>query len=559
MGFRWPLLLVSIILFLSATALSPLNIEQGGGGNRDFGRLILHGVERIQARDGSVDLRLSRLQRQGDPDTMLYLDFEQGPAPLLRDQASNYRVEQSSYIDTADSRAGRLAALFNRRENRIAIRSPEELWPGAGVVNDFSMEMWLKPVYFGRSDIVLRKATLLDGQRRGLEISFLEGRLQIDLIRLFEGPGGARYSARLNSDHSLPLRQWSHIALAYRAASGELVLYLNGREEDRFVAAGAQGVMPMSFHPEDRSSIVLGDSYAGLIDEFRLVDRFLAEGEIQASIFPAAEIDEGDGTYAQQSGEVISDVLSSADHIPAASALLSFRSREPTGGAIAYFVRTSMERFAADTPERQLPWRRLSRSQAELQNFRYLQWKAKLRANPSGSESPVLESVALDYSPRRAPLPPLQVQLLPELSGPLRVCLQWEASASEAVQRGGYRIYYGYRSGDYSGHIDRQPADGGPAAIRSPQALLSLTASERDEQIRRPALIRTRLANKMRLIIDNDLIAYNTPRNPAFPRPPFLAADRSYYFAISAVDDRGVESQLSNEVVVVLRAPGDIL
>ncbi len=100
--------------------------------------------------------------------------------------------------------------------------------------------------------------------------------------------------------------------------------------------------------------------------------------------------------------------------------------------------------------------------------------------------------------------------------------------------------------------------DDGRSPIRSPRALDRLTAAELDEQSRRPQLVRDRLTNRMRLVIDNRLITANSPRNLARPQPPQLIADQAYYFVVAAYDAEGEESDLSNETVVFLRAAGDL-
>lgn len=552
-----------IPLYLCALPAAADRLEIGSRNAPAFGRLTLAGVERVSARDSTEDLRLARLSRRADARNLLFLDFEQGPPQLLRDEASNYRIVESSYIESREARSGRSAALFNRRENRIVIRSPEELWPGVGAVDDFTIEAWIKPIYFARRNVLFRKVGMLDGVRRGLEIYFESGVLKATFYNAFQDADEQLHTLTLSARRPAALGQWVHIAVSYEAARGRLLLYRNGQEDAALSAANRKGVFSLHFHPLDRSHIFLGESYSGLIDEFRLTPEALgASGRnpILASNYAALETDYVSLNSQQRTGVAISEVFEARGSQRTRRGVVRYEAIEPPGSALNFFVRHSQTPFDAATPDSALAWKRLSSSDATLPSFKFIQWKAEFKADPTGAQSPTLASVRIDYTPHTAPAAPTDLRVATALSGADRICLEWAKNPERDVHEGGgYYIYYGVRPGEYLGRISVGLENGRPAPIRGGEfATLPLSADERFELRNQPDALQRRLRNRVRFILTNEIIGANTPRNREQPRLPYLTQDRAYYFAISAYDSEGVESELSNEAHYYLRPAGDL-
>lgn len=518
------------------------------------------GTEIFQARDASQDIRLDTISHHGNASNLLYLDFDQPAPQLLRDAAGRYRIKESSYIPSPDVRHGSGAALFNRLENRVVVASPEELWPGTGDSDDFTIEMWIRPIYFYRRNVIFRKMSMLGGERRGLEITIEDGRLVVDAHKLFEDAGGRLHTVRLSSRSGIRTGQWWHVSLTFEAARGLLRLFIDGREERVRTAKDPGGVWRLRFHPLDRSPFIIGESYAGTLDEFRIASRVLSpeDGDLETSLYPRRHVDFETMRARQKMGQVISSVL-----LPGGGQVRSGRVRflgeEPPGTILNFYVRSSNKPFAADAPAvNQLAWQRVDSRGDIKHSFAYFQWKAELLADPDGKLSPILREVLLDFSPLEAPPPPADLRLLKDLSNDRQLVLEWDLSPDTRVNEGGYYIYYGLRPGEYLGRLKRRRApDGSAERIRALDDLgrFPVTEEELGLESGREDRLKRQLRNKVRLIVDNDLIQLNTEHGPGARRLPFLRENRTYYFAVSAYDEDGVESRLSNEIIATIKPP----
>lgn len=580
------LLLALLCAVTATTALSAEQLRAGHSGQTGFATIDpergLRGTEFFAAQDDSQDIRLRTVSYHDAPDNLLYFDFDQAVPELLRDRAGRYRIGEANYIYNQDARHGQGAALFNRLENRVVIRSPEELWPGQGPSGDFTVEMWLKPLYFYRENVVFRKLNMLEGRRRGLRIFLAQNHLFVDCENLFEDASGLLHSLRLGSSAPLRTGEWVHVAVSYEAARGRVRLFLNGREENVGQARDTAGVWQMVFHPLDRSPIVLAETYAGALDEFRITSNARRPGDAaNTSSFAPLRVDYETLRSSQAQGTVRSAVLrprasnrSGASRVGrrARSGRISYRALEPPGTLLNFYVRTSEQPFAADASDRQLPWRRVSAAgvSLDLGKFAYLQWRAELQADPDGLRTPVLRDLTLDYDQIQPPPAPAGLAHIadaivggsspntqrfanPDARRPAALVLGWDRSPDSGVQAkgGGYYVYIGLRPGEYLGRLTLG-ADGQPIRAGIQAVALQTPAEQRLGQTR-PAELRRLMRNRLRIQIDNALIELNARQRPRGPGLPFLFANRIYYFAVSAYDADGAESALSNEVAVRIR------
>ncbi len=585
-------LLATLAILAALVPGTPLSAEQlraGHSGQTGFATIDpehgLRGTEFFAAQDDSEDIRLRTVSYHNAADNLLYFDFDQAVPELLRDRAGRYRIGEANYIYNQDARHGQGAALFNRLENRVVIRSPEELWPGQGPSDDFTIEMWLKPLYFYRENVVFRKLNMLEGRRRGLRIFLAEDRLFVDCENLFEDASGLLHSQRLGARAPLRTGEWVHVAVSYEAARGRVRLFLNGQEENAGQARDTAGVWQMVFHPLDRSPIVLAETYAGALDEFRITSSARRPGDAaNTSSFAPLHVNYETLRSSQTQGTVRSAVLrprgaraNSRIGRRARSGRITYRALEPPGTLLNFYVRTSEQPFAADASSRRLPWRRVSAAGVplDLGKFAYLQWRAELQADPEGLRTPVLRDLTLDYDQVQPPPAPAGLVHIADAiagsdaampgaqsfanpnarrSADMGLVLGWDRSPDPGVQAagGGYYVYIGLRPGEYQGRLT-QGADGQPIRAGGQAAAALQTRAEQRLGQSRPAELRRMMRNRLRIQIDNALIELNARQRPRGPGLPFLFANRIYYFAVSAYDADGAESALSNEVSVRLR------
>ncbi|MCB1324891.1 MAG: hypothetical protein H7A21_18035 [Spirochaetales bacterium] len=542
---------VVLVSFLGSAGLGAESVEFGTPARPDFTGVRLQGTELFRGTDATRDIRLQPRSAHM-ANNLLYLDFDQELPHLLRDAAGRYQVLQANYIVSPEGRARR-AALFSRLENRVEIASPEELWPGLLPLNDFTIEMSIRPIFFYRRNVIFQKTTLLDGEKRGLEI-YIEGEhVIVSCWQLFEGSDGVRHTVQLRSHTSLKPNEWVQIRLSFEAARGRLALFLDGQESHVVRAGDSGGVWQAHFHPLDRSPMILAESYAGLLDEFRILGR--ASGEGGNTQYAAAQIDNDRLAGHQQSGVVLSEVMPGPDRFGAVHAHLAYEGEEPDASMLNVWVRTSNAPFSTDTRESELAWRRVPVAGMDLGDFRYLQWKAELKSDPGGNYSPILKSLRLTYESMRAPTTPRELRVVEGLTDPDQVGLEWVRSPEREIdEHGGYFVYIGLRSGEYAGRIQYVVRDGRAVPIRfEGLERLPLSTAEAMEQRLRPEVIRRLLDNRVRLVVTNELIQQNIALDPRRRLLPFLRAGEVLYFAVSAYNGRGGESELSEEVFARLR------
>lgn len=554
---------VLAILLASLTAGLPAAelLEDGTRREPEFQGVLLRGAETFRGRDTTRDIRLRAASYLGDADNILYLDFDAELPALLKDSSGHYRIREASYIPTRDARIGRGAALFNRADNRILIHSPEELWPGPRELSDFTIEMWLKPGHYYNKNLLFEKSSLetglREGRRKSLEIYIQRERVHVRLENLFADETGADHTLELVSRAKIPLQRWTHLTFSYRVSRNRLAMYLNGREERVVLARPG---WKARFGRIDRTPIVIGGNYSGLLDELRIAGRALSPEDGQNNFTSYAPIQGATGREYQPGGEVISDVKRLKSGHIARHARLRYLSDLPPGTILKFWVRFSRQRFQRDTPERQLPWYRIDRETDKLPPFSYVQWKAELKADPLGRYSPVLKEVALEYTPFGTPGTPKNLRIVPGLTGNRRVCLEWSANPEESSERIQYAVYYGLRPGEYTGRIDLRVQDGRLVPLRLEDlGRLPLSAEERERYGNFPELKSRNLANRIRLMIDNELIVGNIKRSGRDDMP-LLKNDRAYYFAVTAYTRHlqvKQESEHSQEVSTVIKPKPD--
>ena len=541
------------------------------------------GVEVFEGGDTTQDIRLKFLSFAGDPDNILYLDFDDQIPGFLKDVSGNYKINEASYIYSSDAHSGPGAGLFNRPENRIVIRSSEELWPGVKPLGDFTISFWLKPAHFSWKNVIFQKQALTDsfkhGLNKGIQIFIQNRRLQFQALNLFSDTQDRRHSIRMVSRTRLQTGNWYHFSLSYRAADGKLIMFINGKEEVVRYAESNSGVWRAGFSRLDRSPLLVAKSYYGLLDEFR-ISRKAEDKPSAASLYRPLKFDPVRLRGNQPTGTAISPVISLGSNQLSRRARLRFRVQEPGGSAITFFVRYSNKKFRPHTSNALLPWRRTKADNLRgklLPEFQHFQWKAVFRADPLGKHTPVLKDVRVTYSTYSLPVQPRKPVSILELTHNKQICLEWRLNPELDVRdkkRGGYYIYYGVKPGEYLGKIKYRFSGMDPEVINELSLeRLALTREEKRLRNSRRDLLERRLRNKTRLLLSNDLIEKNIVNQARLNtdsrskdhqlRMPLLRNDRTYYFAISAYyrtrSGKLLESSLSKETSVVLRQTPDRL
>ncbi len=533
-----PLFLLIFALLLQAGSLDA-QIWEWGAQAKDFAKLELYGTEVFQAKDFSQDLRLRQNSFLRSPDNLLYINFDAPEPRLLQEHSLRSSIAKAHYLASMKSRKGKRAALFNSADHALELYTENFLNPKTRKSRSFTIELWFKPLLLSASSTLLENVTWLADKKKGIVIHIQKDYLVIDFLRLFKDQEKALHSVRLQSLKKAQRGKWQHLACSYEEHTGSLILYWNGKEEDKKWAASKEEIWSLDTRSLEASVFRIAKRFTGYIDELRISQKALsAEQELRTSLYPILHWDMNSLHSRQEVGEARSEVLSLPAERGAHSGQISFTAKEPRGTAVYVYARHSQDHFTAD--DSKIPWEVIpSQAEDSLQfpAFRYFQWKAALRADPEGQQSPVLEKVRLVYTPFRALLPPRALRSI--LSQGLQVCLEWEHElglqrSTRDQGKAGYRIYYGLQPGVYIGALS-----------------LELSQENRSEYFSKTAeeeACSGIFKNRIRVLLDNALIRRNLEANPAaFLR--FLEHGRSYYFAVSQYHNAD-ESKLSNEIWV---------
>ncbi len=548
-----PLFLLSLSFLFSPVTLHGEVQEEGSRNQPGFSQLSLRQTETFVGEDTTQDIRLSPLTPGISRHTRLLLKFDGKIPALLRDETGNYQVEEARYVFTTKTRGGGGAALFNREKSRVVVRSPEELWPGVHYLEDFTIEFWINLSYFPQKSVIFQKMGFLDGKKRGMEIYVENRRMHVTAHNLFEDRTGELHSLHLVSRNSIREEEWIHTAFSYRAATGKMILYVNGKEERVLKAGNRNEVWRARFHPLDRSPLVIAPSLGGMLDDFLITDYFIDYNDLDRlhdHKYAPLKIDFHHFQKEQARGEVLSPVYHVGDEGAVQRGFLSYKSDEPRGSAIEFWVRYSPTPFHTETDPRKLAWKEVTGGSMHLPPFSYYQWKAELRSDPGGEVSPVLKEVVLSFAPEHPPHPPVQLEVVDELSSSRSVCLQWKKSPEPSVEReGGYVVYYGLKPGEYLGKLIYR-TKGEP--IRHTNQV-PLTSLENRDRTLKATEFQKRMARRVRLVVDNRLIEENIVASSRRSFMPFLEPGFTYYFAVAAYSPEQGESERSSEVLVVLK------
>jgi len=543
-------LLVAALLFLGSLSASR-QLETGSALNPGFQRLTHHGTEVFRSQDNTEDIRLSRQVGRHHSLDLLDLDFETEHPATLRDEAGRFQIRQSSYIRSSDARMGQAAALFSRKEHRIVIDSPAQVWPFSGPLQSFTVQLWIKPLhFFGRSSLFKRELPDLafrSGHDRRFELYIKNETLTADFHNVFRSDERP-HRISLTSRSKIPSHRWTHVAVSFDEERDLISLFIDGEEQQvEKLPVGTRAFIS----ERDRAPIVIAENYAGLMDELHLSR---AAQQPLSSSYGQLRVEYDRPIQAE------GVTRSAVEKLPevAERARIAYSSDVPEGTVLQVFFRASLRPFDPDTRENLLPWKIFYDRASPLQPFQYYQWKAVFKADAAGKETPVLKALTLSYNPARPPDPVQDLRHVPGFSRAESVCLEWSL-LPEAEGSVRYEIYYGYRPDEMLGLIAHMRRDGRPALIvRIPAR--ELPQSEADKRERERILDPERfLYNKMRLIIDNDLIALNMAMNRKRTMP-LLENGRVVYFKVVAVKSDPVEqrSTPSRPVSVELRARSDL-
>lgn len=395
-------------------------------------------VQIVQGYKGFPDITLKDGEYQQDEHTDILLHFNRLPLlppshnyEVLRTDGELIRSEKVLGSGAMEQHALNTGLEWQPREGTIL---------GAGSnLGDFSIEFWLFPTimsdgeeFFSWKGMEITGDTILPQTITG---RIFRQKIKWEFTNFFQNTEReASYFSILGMSSLLP-RQWHHHLIRYNSQTGLLEYLVDGVPESITYTSPTEMEEPEIYAPRtgtaQQPKIILGGSFTGLIEEFRISNQRVEEPNLSK--------------FSTLPGTAITKVIDFGQSGSQFNLLSSKESRNG-GSAIAYYFRQSDTIFSHN--ENRLAWQRISPGEQinEENRGRYLQLKFILMPDGSGAHSPQLSSVELKYEIALPPLPPTGLTAYP---GDGQVTLKWNRIGNASTS--GYKLYFGTKPGDYFG------------------------------------------------------------------------------------------------------------
>jgi hypothetical protein len=423
----------------------------------------------------------------GETGIDLYLGFDEGRPDLFADKAGHYLVTANSPVSAVSQRRARAGmgaihfagsvsgnlpvAVMNVEPLIITPFLSQALLTPDRRFGDFTLEFWLNGENMENGEQILfwSSTRLTAGGShvvQRIQASVSRNRLEWTFQNFFaDSRDQNRLSLSFSGMSPLIPRTWTHHLIRFDSNSGFLEYLLDGQTESIVYAtsSGREGGEIFTPITGQRSRLILGNRFAGMMDEFRLYGSFAGDPPLQkyprgGGRLETRFLDLGDGNneilkieasggrISYPEGKTTNGRVRVITASTAGNSALSF----PDDSAICLFLRTSETPFPRNSGPAnsgETAWIPFEPG-AELKNIRgrYIQLAAELYPSGDGETTPYLEELRITYIPDRPPRPP---SIVTALSRNRAVELSWNNSADRDTE--GYLVYYGTSRGDFFG------------------------------------------------------------------------------------------------------------
>jgi hypothetical protein len=450
-----------LLLAPSPPARSSLPAAPAGreapGSPRSLGSWSADGAVLKKGYKGGGDYVLAQAAYSPDTSADLLLHFD---APAPADAAGRWQVSAGPAFSVDKERAilGGAAGSFRGPSSALSLTpGPDSLFAANSRFRDFSIEFWLYPANAenGEQMLLWRSARNLPGGLLPQQVScaVAGGRLMWSLVNFFCPPGARAPEAaasriELRGRSPLVPRAWSQHLLRFDGDTGLVEYLVDGRPEAIAYATstGREGGEVREPTLGAASPLKLFPEYAGLADEVRISGRFVESPTLKP--------------FGRDAGLVVSPI---ADLGYGHSRLIAVDLEGKTPGAssieLSYRIAEDWTSWRAGAAS-WTPFRPGESLPSEARG-RYVQVRAELYPDGTGSLSPSLSSLTLRFEADPPPPPPAKLIATPKDGA---VLLRW--SQVPEADLGGYLVYYGEAPGEYMG----VGADQGPSPVDAGRA-----------------------------------------------------------------------------------------
>ncbi|MDR0730723.1 MAG: LamG domain-containing protein [Treponema sp.] len=347
---------------------------------------------------------------------------------------------------------------------RIAALDSGALFAAGAHIRDFSLEFWLYPLNFENGEQILAWTAARAGTPgsyffQRIHCSVVRNRLQWNFHDFFISPDGQEtLSITLDGEKPVIPKSWSHHLIRFDADTGLLEYLANGRIEALAYATrgGAEGGDVYTPVIGAGGEFILGGLYTGLMDEFRIHNRYAGQTGREFSLEEGLQkyspaggrvetrtLDLGQGTGSILRLETLGGKITAAGNRIRNNYAGQGDLRFIDDSAIQFFMRCGDNPYRWTDEDWQVikPWEDLP---PEFKG-RYVQVAAVFYPSADGETSPYLEELRVVYRPDEPPRPPARLNAVARDGA---VELSWRQSITGLD---GYLVYYGTAPGEYFG------------------------------------------------------------------------------------------------------------
>lgn len=382
----------------------------------------------------------------------LFLDFEgEVSSPEGKEEvfsSSNFKspksvsILSSSYIiDEKHSFFGKRSAYFSGKRNQIHVSVSGSPLFGTNP-ESFSITVPLLISEQGASSVVLDRTVFIKGKKYGFSLEIEENKPVFYANNLFQTSNGSTKSAEVRSNISIPRKEWHVISIYFDVNEMKFSLYQNGYETASF-EGNVSNIIGVSFPEHDSTNLVIGKSFFGNMDAVHIHKGEPMENKDYSRFARVTYSDET--KLASQNGSWIISPIYMTEHSFASLMQFEASFEKPKDSQVNVYFRGSNRKFSES--QTHVPWTRIedgNKIPANLEKFRFHQWKVWLRSDPEGTASPSFH--AFQYKLKEIIPPNIPTGFRISEFSPLdkKICFAWNSNHEREVQNGGgYMIHYG--------------------------------------------------------------------------------------------------------------------
>lgn len=390
---------------------------------------------------------------------------------------------------------GSYSALFYESRNFLRFRFENHFDQG------MVLEFWLKPFTVDNGTVLSTEYLSSNEKRQSFQVYFKSGKLYFHFENLFMSNQAKKSlkSIILSSKKLIPLKEWHHHRLTYNPATGAISYYLDNKliTQEWGTSTGNPSSPVLYLTTPLKWDYVIGKGFRGLMDNFFLSANL--KQKFNTSIFDKRQ------AFIHSRVIKLPSLISIYD--------LGILSELAKDTHVRLSYRSSNTPFSDGTPGTLLEWKDYNLTHRSLNpkiKAKYIQFRVTLYPSPNGKLSPLVKALQLKYNKIDVPTIPLGVSAF---SSEGKVTLSFRENANKNIVA--YKVYYGTQKNNYWGHGALQGAS--------------------------PVLVPV---TELKSQSYNGRLYYTLKG---------LDLYKVYYIRVTALNDEGLESEMSDEISIRVR------